>query len=53
MFGCRKVRVSDAKVNDIHAFLLLLCFHLVNPCKKVRGEIAHSARVHNYYLLAS
>ena len=37
-----EVRVPYAEVNDIDAFSLLLSFHLVDPCKKVRREIVHA-----------
>ena len=41
MRWCRKVGVPDTEVDEIDAFFALLCFHLVDPCKKIRREIAH------------
>ncbi len=38
----REIRIANTQVNDINTFFLLLCFHLVNPCKKIRREIAHA-----------
>ena len=49
---CRKIRVAHAKIDDIHAFFLLFGFHLVDPCKKIRREIAHAACVHGRYTFA-
>ena len=37
-----KIRIADTQIDDVHAFFLLLCFHLINPCKKIRREIAHA-----------
>ena len=40
--GGGEIRVAHAQIDNINTFFLLLCFHLVNPCKKIRREIAHA-----------
>jgi hypothetical protein len=42
MGGCGKVRVPDPEIDDVNTFFLLFRFHLVNPGKKIRREIAHA-----------
>jgi hypothetical protein len=37
-----KVRIPDPEIDDINTFSLLFSFHLVDPGKKVRREIAHA-----------
>ncbi len=37
-----EIRVAHAQIDDINTFFLLLCFHLIDPCKKIRREIAHA-----------
>lgn len=48
MIGRGKVGISHTKVDDVNAFFLLFGFHLIDPCKKIRGEIAHAVCVHKY-----
>ena len=52
MGRCGKVRVPYAEVDEVDTYFPLFGFHLVDPCKKIRREIAHAACVHKYVPLA-